>query len=74
MKQEWTEMCGLAYTPDAVTDEPKIHGLVADGEAHPPIGGRGGHIGIGNRDPYAKDTEVGDELRGIWVSLDSGLP
>ena len=31
MKQEWSEMYGEAYTPAAVTDEPKIHGVVEAG-------------------------------------------
>ena len=57
-------MCGAAYTPAAVNDEPKIHGVTEAGEAHPPVGGRGVHRGRGSGDPYAKDTEVGADLRG----------
>ena len=26
------EICGVAYTPDAVTDEPKVHGVAAAGK------------------------------------------
>ena len=38
MKQEWSEMCGVAYTPFSVIEETKIHGGPAAGEAHPQIG------------------------------------
>ena len=41
LNKEWVEMCGVAYNPSAVTNEPKIHGVTAAGEA-PQIGGRGG--------------------------------
>ena len=31
VKQEWDDMYGVVYTPDAVTDESKIHGVAAAG-------------------------------------------
>ena len=37
-KQEWADICGLAYTPPVVTDEPIIHGVATDGKYPPPIG------------------------------------
>ena len=33
---------GRAYIPDAVTNEPKIHGVIKEGDL-PPTGGRGDH-------------------------------
>ena len=32
LKKEWMDMCRAAYTPDAVTNELKIHGVAASGE------------------------------------------
>ena len=38
MKKEWAEICGEAYTPSAVTDKHKIHGVAAAGEDSATIG------------------------------------
>ena len=67
-------MYGVAYTPDAVTDKPKINGVALSGKAHPHIGGRGGNRGRVSGYPYTEDTEVGDNLQGILVSSASGIP
>ena len=56
-------MCGEEYNPYAVTDEPKMNGIAAAGEA-PPTGGRGAW-GWGTRgDHYAEVSEVGADLCG----------
>ena len=56
MNQEWDEMCGAAYTPSAVTDDTKIHGVAVAEVVHPPIGGKGFHRGRGSGYPYAEDS------------------
>ena len=43
LNREWAEMCWETYTPYAVINKPKIHGVTAAGEA-PLTGGRGGQI------------------------------
>ena len=74
MNKEWDEMCGEEYPPNSVIDEPKNHRVAEAGEAHPPIGGRGGQRRRGSGYPYVEDNEVGADLRGILVSSDSGIP
>ena len=41
LNKEWADVCGEVYTPDKVTNKPKIHGVGAVGEA-PNTEGRGG--------------------------------
>ena len=64
MKQEWDDTCGAACTLAAVTNEPKIHGVAAAGEAHAYIGVRILQRGRGSGYHYVNDTEVGADLRG----------
>ena len=52
MKQDWDDICGAAYNPAAVTDEPKIHGVTVAGEVHPPIGLKGVQRDILSGYPY----------------------
>ena len=67
-------MCGAAYTPVAVTNEPKIHGVAAAGEAHPSIGVQGGQRGRLSVDPCTEDMEVGADLRGDTSFLSFWYP
>ena len=53
LNKEWAEMCRAAYTPAAVTKEPKIHGDAEAGEA-PRTGGRGGRRRGTRGYPYAE--------------------
>ena len=63
LNKEWVEMCGVTYNPDAMTDEPKIHGVTAAGEAT--TTGRRGIWRRGTKGyPYIEEREVGSELRG----------
>ena len=72
MKQDWSDTCVTAYTPAAVTYGPKIRGIAAAGEVHPPIGGKGDQRRRRNGYPYAEDTDVGAYLQeytgvlGFW--------
>ena len=56
-----------ASTPPGICDtncSPATYGVAEDGEAHPPIGGRGGQKRRVNGYPYTEDMEAGDDLRG----------
>ena len=74
IKKDWDEMCGVAFTPDAVTDEPKIHDIAAAMETHPPIGIQGGHRSRGSGYPYAENTDVGADLWGYTGVLGFWYP
>ena len=71
LNKEWVEMCEAAYTPAAVTNEPKIHGVAAVGEA-PPTGGRGGRDGAQGGIPVQRKTRLALTSAGIRVCSDSG--
>ena len=54
-------MCGVVYTPDTVTNEPKIHGVVAAGLTTP----TGGRVGCrrGTRGyTYTYESKVDTDL------------
>ena len=63
LNKDWAEMCGVAYTPSAVTDEPKIHGIAEAGKA-PPTGGRVGRMRGTRGNPNAEESEFGTGIRG----------
>ena len=46
-------MCGVAYTPYAMNDKPKIHGVAEIGES-PPTGGWSGRRQGTRGDTYAE--------------------
>ena len=53
LTKEWAYMCRMEYTPDSVTYKPKIHEVVASGEA-PPTAGVCGWRRVTRVDPYSE--------------------
>ena len=63
LKKKWEDMCREGYTSDAVTDEPKIHGVSTSGEDNT-TGGKGGRIWGTRGYPYSEERKVGAYLHG----------
>ena len=63
LNKEWVEMYGVAYTPDVVTNDPKIHGVLVKGGV-PFTTGRCGQIWGTRGYPYAEQSVVETDTHG----------
>ena len=64
----WVEICGSAHPLAAMTNKPKIHGVMTEGGAIP-TGGRGGRRRGGKGYSYMRKRDVGTDLHGDTVVL-----